>query len=82
MVCNGGKLYVFVHRQNIQILTKNDLPDKIKMPSDGGGALRIQRVVGHSSMRGGDEMPMTFTFHWYGFTITIRVKRDSRHPAR
>ena len=53
MVCNGGKLYVFVHRQNIQILTKNDLPDKIKMPPDGGGALGIKRGGGPATLCGG-----------------------------
>ena len=54
MVFNGVNFYFFLNLKNIKILTKNDLPDKIKMPPDGGGALGIQRVVGHSLMKGGD----------------------------
>ena len=38
-----------------------------------------QRPLRRRKRRLGDVMPMTFTFHWYGFTITIRVKRDSRN---
>ena len=35
-------------------------------------------------LKGGEEfMPIILTFHWHGFTVTIRiVKRDSRHPDR
>ena len=32
--------------------------------------------------KGGVHMPLTITWHWRGFTITIKVKRDNRHPGR
>lgn len=28
------------------------------------------------------EMPITVTFHVFGFTITVTVKKQNRHPAR
>jgi len=27
-------------------------------------------------------MPLTITLHLFGLTITVKVKRDNRHPAR
>jgi len=35
-----------------------------------------------ASPKGGEHMPMTFTFHWRGFTVTVRVKRDNRHSGK
>lgn len=40
------------------------------------------RRFGYSNPKGGGEMPMTFTFHVYGFTVTVRVKRDNRHSDK
>jgi len=27
-------------------------------------------------------MPITLTFHVFGFTVTVRVKSDNRHSAK
>jgi len=31
--------------------------------------------------KGGEQMPITLTFHFFGFVITVRVKSKNRHRA-
>jgi len=39
-------------------------------------------AVSHSTRRGEITMPITITLHIFGYILTIRVKRQDRHPAR
>ena len=32
--------------------------------------------------KGGGKMPITLTFHIFGYTVTIRIKARSRHSAK
>ncbi len=32
--------------------------------------------------KGGEAMPITVTFHIFGYVVTIKVKSENRHPAR
>ena len=35
-----------------------------------------------SPRKGGDKMPITITFHIFGFTVTIRIKGRNRHSGQ
>ncbi len=41
-----------------------------------------QAVMAHTTRKGGDSMPLTITFHAFGYVFTIRVKRENRHSAK
>ena len=51
-------------------------------PGTGRGAAQFHKAVGEYPPKGGESMPVTITFHWCGLTITVRIKRDNRHPGR
>ncbi len=38
--------------------------------------------MAHTTRKGGDSMPLTITFHAFGYVFTIRVKRENRHSAK
>ena len=42
--------------------------------------LNIWRLAHHP--KGGVSMPVRLTFHMFGYTVTIKVKKDNRHTAR
>lgn len=39
-------------------------------------------AVSYTTREGGERMPITLTIHIFGYTVTIRVKKQNRHPAR
>jgi hypothetical protein len=39
-------------------------------------------AVSDTTQKGGEQMPITLTFHLFGLTVTVRVKKQNRHPAR
>ena len=41
-----------------------------------------QRQAVDSTRKGGEHMPITLTFHVYGITVTVTLKRDKRHSAK
>ena len=42
---------------------------------------RRRQAVG-SNPKGGKHMPITLTFHVYGITVTVTLKRDNRHSGK
>ena len=40
------------------------------------------QAVGYTHPKGGVYMPITLTFHVFGITVTVRLKRDNRHSAK
>ena len=55
-----------------------------KPPSQGGqkGTLHKRQAVGHTTREGVRLVPITLTFHIFGYVVTIRVKSENRHPGR
>ena len=45
------------------------------LPTTAGG-------LAHTTRKGGDLMPLTITFHIFGYVVTIRVKCENRHSAK
>ena len=63
-------------------LTFFDLPGKIYavLLNPKGAKTATGGFV--SPRKGGDKMPITITFHIFGFTVTIRIKGRNRHSAQ
>ena len=38
--------------------------------------------LAHTTRKGGDLMPLTITFHIFGYVVTIRVKCETRHSDK
>ena len=52
------------------------------MVRKGGGALQERRRLAIIFRKEVMCMPITITFHVFGITITVSVKRNNRHSAK
>ena len=53
----------------------------MKMPL-GAGVAKVKKGGSATSPKGGVAMPITLTFHIFGYTVTITVKSRNRHSAK
>lgn len=49
--------------------------DTLILPPQGGKALYIRQAVWSLTSEGGEKMPITLTFHLFGLTFTLRIKK-------
>ena len=47
----------------------------LKLPLKGGWTLHMRQAVWPSTPKGGERMPITLTFHLFGLTFTLRIKK-------